>query len=55
MKTIYLAPNEEQGRDNLMRVTEKWSEKYPNAMKSWEQNWDVSDTNIQVFIRCSQG
>lgn len=41
LKTIYLAPNEEQGRDNLMRVTEKWSEKYPNAMKSWEQNWDV--------------
>ena len=41
LKTIYLAPNEEQGRDNLARVTEKWSDKYPNAMKSWEQNWDV--------------
>lgn len=41
LKTIYLAPNEEQGRANLSRVTEKWSEKYPNAMKSWEQNWDV--------------
>lgn len=37
LKTIYLAPNEEQGRDNLMRVTEKWSEKYPNAMKSWNR------------------
>lgn len=24
-----------------MRVTKKWSEKYPNAMKSWKQNWDV--------------
>ena len=41
LRTIYLAPNEEQGRANLSRVTEKWSEKYPNAMKSWEQNWDV--------------
>ena len=41
LKTIYLAPNEEQGAANRDRVTEKWSEKYPNAMKSWEKNWDV--------------
>lgn len=41
LKTIYLAPNEEQGLASLSRVTEKWSDKYPNAMKSWEQNWDV--------------
>lgn len=41
LKTIYLAPNEEQGHANLARVAEKWSEKYPNAMKSWEKNWDV--------------
>ena len=41
LRTIYLAPNEEQGRANLARVTEKWSAKYPNAMKSWEKNWDV--------------
>ena len=41
LRTIYLAPNEEQGRANLARVTEKWSAKYPNDMKSWEKNWDV--------------
>ena len=41
LKTIYLSPNEEQGLANLERVTEKWGEKYPNAMKSWEKNWDV--------------
>ena len=41
LKTIYLASNEQQGYDNLQRVKEKWEEKYPNAMKSWEQNWDV--------------
>lgn len=41
LKSIYLAPNEQQGHENLERVTEKWSEKYPNALKSWEQNWDV--------------
>lgn len=22
-------------------VTEKWSEKYPNSMRSWKQNWDA--------------
>lgn len=41
LKSIYLAPNEQQGHANLERVTEKWSEKYPNALKSREQNWDV--------------
>ena len=41
LKTIYLAPNEAQGYEAMQRVDEKWSEKYPNAMKSWEKNWDV--------------
>ena len=41
LKTIYNAPNEEQGRANRDRIKEKWSEKYPNAMKRWERDWDV--------------
>lgn len=41
LKTIYLSPNEKQGHENLERVREKWNDKYPNAMRSWEQNWDV--------------
>lgn len=41
LKSIYLAPNEAQGLDNLERVKKKWDSKYPNAMKSWERNWDV--------------
>lgn len=41
LKTIHLAPNEEQALANLGHVTEKWNEKYPNAMKGWEKNWDV--------------
>ena len=40
LKTIYNAPNEEQGCANRDRITEKWSEKYPNAMKRWEHDWD---------------
>ena len=41
LKTIYNAPNEEQGCIKRDQVTEKWSEKYPNAMKRWERDWDV--------------
>jgi transposase-like protein len=35
LKTIYQAPTEEKALDALARVTERWSEKYPNSMKSW--------------------
>ena len=41
LKTIYQAATEEAALEALERVTEKWSEKYPNAMKRWEQNWDA--------------
>ena len=41
LKTIYSAPTEEQGRINRDRVSEKWAEKYPNAMRRWERDWDV--------------
>lgn len=41
LKSIYLAPDEAKALENLEIVTEKWTAKYPNAMKSWEQNWDV--------------
>lgn len=41
LKTIYQAPTEEKALGSLERVTTKWSEKYPNSMKSWKQNWDA--------------
>ena len=41
LKSIYQAPTEEQGLTNMEAVTEKWQEKYPNAMKSWSVNWDA--------------
>ena len=40
-KTIDQAPTEEKALDALERVTEKWSGKYPNSMRSWKQNWDA--------------
>jgi len=41
LKTIYQASTEENGLRHLEAVSEKWDEKYPNAMKSWHKNWDV--------------
>ena len=41
LKTIYHAPNEKNGLEARDRVTAKWFEKYPMAMKRWERDWDV--------------
>ena len=44
LKTIYQAPTEEKALEAMERVTEKWSGKYPNSMRSWKQNWDAIST-----------
>ena len=41
LKTIYNAPDEKKGLEARDKVTEKWSERYPNAMKSRERNRDA--------------
>lgn len=41
LKTIYHASSEEVRHDRMEKVTEKWQEHYPNAMKSWKTNWDA--------------
>ena len=41
IQIVVHAPNEEQGCANRDHVTEKWSEKYPNAIKRWKRDWDV--------------
>lgn len=46
LKGIYRAVNEEIAMDNLLSLKEKWSSKYPNAVKSWEDNWD----NLSTFF-----
>lgn len=44
LKCIYTAPNEELGYQELIRLDEKWSKKYPTAIKSWVDNWDKLNT-----------
>lgn len=41
LKGIYHAPNEETGYEMMVKLTEKWQSRYPNAMKRWDENWDV--------------
>lgn len=41
LKSIYHAPNEEAGYEKMLAVTEKWKDRYPGAMKRWDENWDV--------------
>lgn len=40
LRSIYQAPDEWKALEARDRVTDKWGGKYPNAMKSWERNWD---------------
>lgn len=46
LKGIYKAVNEEVAMENLISLKDKWSNKYPNAIKSWEDNWD----NLSTFF-----
>jgi len=39
LKLIYKAVTEEEARMNLERLAEKWGNKYPGAVRSWENNW----------------
>lgn len=47
LKTVYTAVNEETALDNLMILKDKWSNKYPTAIKSWEDNWDNLSTYFE--------
>jgi transposase-like protein len=46
LKGVYRAVNEEVALENLLSLKDKWADKYPNAIKSWEDNWD----NLSTFF-----
>ncbi len=46
LKPVYGAVNEEEAYENLQAMREKWGHKYPNAINSWEDNWD----NLITFL-----
>lgn len=47
LKTIYQAPNEKAGKTALNQVVDKWSKKYPLAIRSWEAHW----TELATFFQ----
>ena len=40
LKSVYQAPNKENAEHHLLKLEEKWGEKYPMVLKSWQTNWD---------------
>lgn len=41
LKKIYTSKNEKTGYEELQKIKEKWKDKYPAALKTWEDNWDA--------------
>ena len=46
LKTVYQAKTREEGETNLLNLAETWGDKYPAAIRSWENNW----TELSTFF-----
>lgn len=53
LKTVYQAATREEAETKLLELAEKWGDKYPLALKSWENNWQDLTTyfNYPAEIR----
>lgn len=40
LKEVYQAPNKDNAEHNLLKLEEKWGDKYPMVIKSWHSNWE---------------
>ena len=52
LKTIYNASNEEQGRANRDRITEKWSENISERHETLGTRLGCHHSDLQVFRKC---
>lgn len=50
LKTVYQAETKDLAELNLLRLDEKWGEKYPMVLKSWHNNWD----NLSTYFKYSK-
>jgi transposase-like protein len=50
LKSIYRAVTQEEAETNLLRLAEKWGNKYAIAVRSWENNWE----DLATFFRSQQ-
>lgn len=46
LRPVYQAKTREEGETNLLKLAEKWGDKYPAAIRSWENNW----TELSTFF-----
>jgi putative transposase len=49
LKSIYQAPSKDVAEYNLLKLEEKWRDKYPIVIKSWNNNWD----NLSTYFKYS--
>jgi transposase-like protein len=47
LKLIYQAPTKEVAEEELLKLEEKWSKKYPLVINSWNNKWE----NLSVFFK----
>lgn len=47
LKKIYQAPSKDAAENNLLKLDEKWSKKYPIVIRSWNNNWD----NLSTYFK----
>ncbi len=40
LKEVYQAPTRESAEANLVKLAEKWGDKYAVAIRSWQNNWE---------------
>ncbi len=47
LKLVYQASTKELAGDELLKLEEKWSKKYPIVLASWQNKWD----NLSVYFK----
>ena len=47
LKLVYEASTKELAEDELLKLEEKWGEKYPIVLKSWNNKWE----NLSVYFK----
>ena len=47
LRNVYQAPTKEIAENNLIKLREKWYDKYPIVIKSWESKW----VNLSTYFK----
>ena len=50
LKKIYTAVTLDEAENALLQFGEKWRKQYPSCVKSWEENWDMVLSQLQIMF-----